>query len=178
MKLGTYVICAVKILAEKKIFAGKTNIQKLIYFALPDEQRKKLYHPYHYGPYCEDVQHVVGTLVKKRELSQINGGLRFTGESKSHESMDAVVERMKVAADFFVANGFTTTDSIAQLSKVHLLSGSRHEEAKRDVINHICSQAKFLGWKELAGAGVDEIRRCVEAADTLNRSLKAADGQA
>lgn len=45
MRLGTYVACAVKELEGRNLYPGKTNIQKLIYFALPEEQRKRRYSP-------------------------------------------------------------------------------------------------------------------------------------
>lgn len=65
MKLGTYVYVAVNELRRHQLFVGKTNIQKIIYFAMPAEHRKQYYHPYYYGPYSEDIQKIVVSLLKK-----------------------------------------------------------------------------------------------------------------
>ena len=174
MRLGTYVACAVKELEERNLYPGKTNIQKLIYFALPEEQRKRLYQPYHYGPYCGDVQHATIALIKNKLILQENGGFRVARDFSAGENEDPVLDRMRVAADFFAANGFNSTDSIAQLAKVHLLSRSEREDAQKDLIGHIQKQARFLRWKELAKAGADEIQRYIHAAEKLNSQLESA----
>lgn len=174
MRLGTYVACAVKALVENNLYPGKTNIQKLIYFALPEEQRKRLYQPYHYGPYCGDVQHATGALIKNKVILQENGGFRVARDPYPDGIEDPVFDRMRVAADFFAENGFKRTDSIAQLAKVHLLSRSDREDAQKNLIGHIQMQARFLGWKELAQAGADEIQQYIDAAEKLNSELEAS----
>lgn len=174
MRLGTYVACAVKELAGRNLYPGKTNIQKLIYFALPEEQRKRLYQPYHYGPYCGDVQHATGALIKNKVIMQENGGFRVARDPYPGGNEDPVFDRMRVSADFFSANGFKSTDSIAQLAKVHLLSRSEREDAQKNLIEHIQKQARFLGWKQLAQANADEIRRYIDAAEKLNSELESA----
>lgn len=174
MRLGTYVAVAVKELTEKKIYPGKTNVQKLIYFALPETLRKRLYQPYYYGPYCRDVQHTIGTLIKNEGILEGNNGLRVSKDFDLDRDEDPVFERMKIAAEFFAENDFGNTDKIAQLAKVHLLSRSDRKDAQENLVAHIKRQARFLGWKELALAGTDEIQQYIVAAEKLNKKLESA----
>lgn len=126
------------------------------------------------GPYCGDVQHATGALIKNKVIMQENGGFRVARNPYPAGNEDPVFDRMRMAADFFAANGFKSTDSIAQLAKVHLLSRSEREDAQKNVVGHIQTQARFLGWKELARADADEIRRYIDAAKKLNSQLESA----
>lgn len=113
-------------------------------------------------------------MIKNRVILQENGGFRVERDSCPGANEDPVFDRMQVAADFFAANGFKSTDSLAQLAKVHLLSRSEREDAQKNLIGHIQMQARFLGWKELAQAGLDEIKQYIDAAEKLNSELESA----
>lgn len=168
MQFGTYVACAVRELVRNEIFAGKTNIQKIIYFALPTEQRKMFYHPYYYGPYCEEVQQATSALLKNKILKRDGKGFSVSKKwGDVAADNDQVMEQMRIDAQFLAKHGLFTTDNIAQLAKVHLLSHTKREDAKRDLPAYIQSQARFLGWKELARTNTQDIKEYLDFAKKL-----------
>lgn len=174
MRLGSYVALAVSELNQKNIFAGKTNIQKVVYFALPAELRKEFYQPYHYGPYCSEVQQAVGALLKREMLSNAaDKGFVLTEDRNVDQETDPVIERIRKTVDFLSKESLSATDDIAMLAKVHLLSHSEREEAKQDPVAYIQSQAKFLGWKELSSENPEKIQNYLTMVIGLYNNLEA-----
>jgi len=172
MRLGSYVASAVSELNKNDIFAGKTNIQKVVYFALPAELRKEFYRPYHYGPYCAEVQQAVSALLKREILSRSGKGFSLADNRTLNQETDPVIDRIKVTIDFFYKNSLTGTDDIATLAKAHLLSRSEREDAKQNPVAYIQSQAKFLGWKELSGEDPEKIQAYLHLANNLDKALE------
>jgi uncharacterized protein YwgA len=171
MKLGNYVLKAVKELNEQGIFSGKTNIQKLIYFALPEEQKKSLYFPYHYGPYCGEVQQVVNALLKNRILKHDSSGLAMEKDLEEMLYDDAVFDRIHEAANFLSSRQVTQTEDIALMAKIRLLSKTEREDVKNDLSGYIKSQARFLGWMGLAEIDKNEIEKYLDLAESLDAAL-------
>jgi uncharacterized protein YwgA len=177
MRLGTYIVNAVTKLCQKGILSGKTNIQKVIYFALPEDQRKTLYYPYHYGPYCSEVQQSVNALLKNSVLvpSPKNGFTLNTDWEQNREA-DPVVDRISDVVDFLSANDQKDTPTIANLAKVHLLSKTDREDALSDLPGYIQNQARFLGWHSLTEISRNEIERYLSLAEKLDAKLLETAG--
>lgn len=173
MRLGSYVASAVNELNKKNIFAGKTNIQKVVYFALPADLRKEFYRPYHYGPYCPEVQQAVSALLKREILCKSGKGFAVADNRPPQQEKDPVVDRIGRTTAFIAKQGLSGTDDIAMLAKVHLLSRSEREDAKKDPVTYIQSQAKFLGWKELSKEDPEKIQNYLHMANNLDRVLEA-----
>lgn len=173
MKLGSYIAAAVDELNKRDLFAGKTNIQKMIYFALPVDLRKAFYRPYHYGPYSAEVQQAVSALLKKEVLTQTVKGFSLAENRTLNLEADPVADRIRATADFFLSKGLRGTDDIAMLAKVHLLSRSEREEVKQGPVSYIQSQARFLGWKELSRESSVKIDHYLHMADELDGVLEA-----
>ena len=171
MKLGTYVCVAMDELSKRGIFNGKTNIQKVIYFAMPEKQRSRYYHPYYYGPYSEDVQQTVTSLLKRRNVDETDPEREYVRSGRSHLDEDPIVRRLNTAATFFEKRGITQTGSISFLAKVHLLSRTKRKEARENLAEYIKKQAKFLGWKELANASLENIQQHIMLANSLEEAL-------
>jgi uncharacterized protein YwgA len=173
MRLGSYVVSAISELNKKNIFAGKTNIQKVVYFALPPEQRKAYYKPYHFGPYCTEVQQAVSALLKREVLSKSGKGFALSVHRTPNQEIDQVFGRIRATANFLAEQGLAGTDDIATLAKIHLLSRSEREDARQDLVAYIQSQAKFLGWKELSGEDPEKIQNYLHMANNLDKALEA-----
>jgi len=172
MKLGTYVYVAVNELRRHQLFVGKTNIQKIIYFAMPAEHRKQYYHPYYYGPYSEDIQKTVVSLLKKEGIHNLEQ--LGTGDEKGlslSEDKDDILKALPVTAGFFKQNNITRTNDISFLAKVHLLSRSKREDARNNLAGYIKNQARYLGWEELAEAPIEKIQTNINLADKLEKTL-------
>lgn len=174
MKLGTYVAAAVKKLGEKGVGAGKTNVQKLIYFSLPEEERGSYYYPYRYGPYSGLVQQAIGSLLNMRILDYEGTRLSMKQRWDLPRERDPIIDRLEIASSFLSNRKLTATDQIATLAKIHLLSRTQREDAKRDLPGHIQSQARFLGWRELAGTDRETISTYLGLAQQLENELNSA----
>lgn len=177
MRLGTYIATAVTKLCQKGILAGKTNIQKVIYFALPEDQRKTFYYPYHYGPYCSEVQQSVNALLKNSILvpSPKNGFTLKTGWEQN-QAEDLVVDRISSVVDFLSAKGQVDTPTIANLAQVHFLSRTDREDALSDLPGYIKNQSRFLGWLGLAEISRNEIENYLSLAEQMDAQLMDAAG--
>jgi uncharacterized protein YwgA len=172
MKLGTYVCVAIDELRKHDILDGKTNIQKIIYFALPEENRDQFYQPYYYGPYSADVQQTIFSLLRKEDAKDIKQLRIDTESSLCRPEDDSIVKRLRLTADFFTKNKITTTGDISFLAKVHLLNNTKREEAKNNLAEYIQNQARFLGWKELATATLEKIQSNISLAKSLEEALE------
>jgi len=171
MRLGSYVASAVSELNQKNIFAGKTNIQKLVYFALPDKLRKQFFQPYYYGPYSAEVQQAVSALLKKEVPRKVDIGFSLTRDLDLEA--DSVIDRFQRTADFISRIGLSATDDIAMLAKIHLLSHTEREEAKQNPVEYIQCQARFLGWKDLSKEDPDKIQNYLQLANNLDNTLES-----
>jgi uncharacterized protein YwgA len=177
MRLGTYIASAVTKLCQKGILAGKTNIQKVIYFALPEDQRKTFYYPYHYGPYCSEVQQSVNALLKNSILVPSSGkGLVLKTGWKQNQSDDPVINRISDVVNFLSANGQVDTSTIANLAKIHLLSKTDREDALSDLPWYIKNQSRFLGWLGLAELSRNEIENYLSLAEKMDAKLMETAG--
>lgn len=172
MKLGTYVCVAIDELRKHDILDGKTNIQKIIYFALPEENRDQFYQPYYYGPYSADVQQTIFSLLRKEGVKDIKQLQTDIESSLCRPEEDNIMKRLRLTADFFTQNEITTTGDISFLAKVHLLNNSKREEARKNMAEYIQNQAKFLGWKELANATLEKIQTNISLAKSLEEALE------
>jgi hypothetical protein len=173
MKLGTYVCVALGELNNCEVFVGKTNIQKLIYFAMRETERNRFYHPYYYGPYSEDVQLTLSSLLKKEGASDLPGLWKAVQKGMRRVADDDIVNRLRLAAAFLQQNNITQTGPVSFLAKVHLLSRTKREDARQHPAEYIKKQARFLGWKELAKAPLEKIQRNIVLANRLEEALAA-----
>jgi hypothetical protein len=176
MRLGTYIATAVTKLSQKGMLAGKTNIQKVIYFALPEDQRKTFYYPYHYGPYSSEVQQSVNALLKNSILvPSPKNGFDLKTDWEQNQPEDPVIDRISVVIDFLSANGQVDTGAIANLAKVHLLSKTDREDALSDLPGYIKNQSRFLGWLGLAETSRNEIEKYLSLAGKMDAELEVSD---
>ena len=150
-----------------------TTFLTLTDFALPTDLRKEFYRPYHYGPYCPEVQQAVSALLKREVLCKAGKGFAVDDNRPSRQEKDSVVDRIGRTTAFIANQGLSGTDDIAMLAKVHLLSRSEREDAKKDPVTYIQSQAKFLGWKELSKEDPEKIQNYLHMANNLDRVLEA-----
>ena len=86
MKTGTYTLAALKSVQDSGIYAGKATVQKLLYFALPADERRAFYKPYHYGPYSEAVQSAFGSLAHNEFISREGAGQYRLAKGDAHIS--------------------------------------------------------------------------------------------
>ncbi len=170
MKLGTYVCVAINELRRRNISIGKTNIQKMIYFALPEENRDQYYLPYYYGPYSTDVQQTVASLLRKEGVENL-GQLPDVKKDFCYPEEDEIVRRLGTTAVFLREKKITSAGAISFLAKVHLLRNSKREEASTNPVQYIKNQARFLGWKEPAQASQEKIQEHIFLAGELEEAL-------
>ena len=139
MKLNEYVAYVIKSLKEKDKYA-RTFVQKIIYFALPEDERRRLFKPYLYGPYSDAVQRLVQFLEKENELMNTWGN---RGKEAFYEKVDNII-------NWIDENNLKPKD-IAYFSKLHFIDFLAKEkgiidERKGDFIKE---KGSLFGWKEI-----------------------------
>jgi len=162
VNLVNIVLSAIEELSEKNLPKGKTAIQKIVYLSLPKEEQRKLYKPYHYGPYSEMVQNIIRSLLsleildyKDNELKINNKDNKFSGR-KSREILKTI--------NFLKKNNLTSLKKIANFSKVHYL----YFHGKKKTLAEIKNFSKFIGWKNISLLSNDSIKNYIALAQKLN----------
>ncbi len=147
MKLSKYVAYVMKSLKEKDKYA-RTFVQKIIYFALPEDERRRLFKPYLYGPYSEAVQRLVQFLEKEDRLMNTWGN---RGKEPFYEKVDNII-------NWIDENNLKPKD-IAYFSKIHFIDslakrkGITDKSKRADLIKE---KGYLFGWKEIyTKKGVD-----------------------
>lgn len=158
MSLARIIAYAAYQLAQHKIPAYRTSLQKLIYFVLP-ENRDDYYRPYYYGPFSDQVQQTVHALVQSRFFAEVAGRgytlgtAQFATQGLNLATMlsgQPVERRIQGVADFLKQNQITAANDISDLAKVHYLSVRIQKQAGADLVPFIKNTAKYLGWSSVA----------------------------
>ena len=175
MKTGTYTLAALKAIQDNGIYAGKTTVQKLLYFGLPADERRVFYKPYHYGPYSEAVQSAFGSLAHNGFIArQRTGQYRLVKgeENIDRRQDDPVVRRLREAASFLADKERTGTQSISILAKVHLLKQGK-DLSGAELEDFIRQRGQYFGWTELGQEvlNADQLQTYIGLADELETAL-------
>lgn len=174
MKIGTYTLAALKAIQDNSIFSGKTTVQKLIYFGLPTDKRRKFYKPYYYGPYSEAVQHAFGSLSRNEFITCVGNKYHLAkGEYQLKKYKDDdVVRRLFSAAEFLADKNLKATRDISILAKVHLLKQGK-DITGQQLHEFIRQRGQYFGWKELTHDVLSEeqLQTYLDLADDLEAAL-------
>lgn len=178
MKIAGLVYAAIKLGGEQGLTINKTILQKLVYFSLPSVERSSYYKPYYYGPYSKTVQMIHNRLLEKNYVSYDDVSYSFSLH-KDVSRDDIIVEvnlltRLEESLRFLVGNGLKDTQSIAKLSKIHILGTYFSAEEHSAFAEFIHEKATLMGWNELLAMDSAEIARFRELAEQLERSLDGA----
>jgi len=148
MRLSKYIAYIIRSLKEKNKYA-RTFVQKIIYFALPEEERRRLFKPYLYGPYSDVVQRLVQFLEKEEGLMNTWGD---RGKDAFYEKVDNIIK--------WINESNLKPKDIAYFSKIHYIDSL----AKKKGITDDNSRADFIkekgylfGWKEIYYKKEDEL---------------------
>jgi uncharacterized protein YwgA len=157
MKIGSCVLAAMTALKERQIFAGKTTVQKLIYFALPADTRREFYRPYHYGPYSEAVQGAFSSLLHNDFITRNENGYAMVKGEEHVRSIQGqeIIRRLNTVADFLADKKLVTTRDVSILAKVHILSQGK-DIPSESLPEFIRSRGKYFGWNELERESLDD----------------------
>ncbi|AIF68608.1 hypothetical protein PAP_00825 [Palaeococcus pacificus DY20341] len=123
----------VKKLRESGLYR-RTFVQKILYFALPNEMRNELFVPYLYGPYSAGIQRVVQYL--EDNPSYILIWEKEMDDAKIKEAIDKLIR--------FINDEKITTTHLSQLAKVHFLLTNTKGDIER-----VKRKSISLGWDEL-----------------------------
>ena len=162
-------------LQDSDIYAGKTTVQKLLYFALPADERRVFYKPYHYGPYSEAVQSAFGSLANNEYIVREKTGQYRLATGEEHIGRyqdDPVVRRLRAASRFLAKKNCTGTQSISILAKVHLLKQGR-DLSESELRDFIRQRGQYFGWKELTQEALnsDQLQTYIDLADELEAAF-------
>ncbi len=140
MKLSKYVAYVMKSLKEKDKYA-RTFVQKIIYFAIPEDERRRLFKPYLYGPYSDAVQRLVQFLEKEDRLMNI----------WSTRVEDPFYEKVDNLINWINENNLKPKD-IAYFSKIHFIDSLAKKKGITDenkLADFIKEKGYLFGWKEI-----------------------------
>lgn len=140
MRLGKYVAYVMKSLKEKNKYA-RTFVQKIIYFALPKDEKKRLFKPYLYGPYSDAVQRLIQFLEKENRLMNMWGNRE---EESFYEKADNII-------NWIDKNNLKPKD-IAYFSKIYFIDCLAKEKGITNdsaLVSFIKEKGDLFGWKEV-----------------------------
>ncbi len=178
MSLARTVAFLTHKLVERDIPAFKTMIHKVVYLALP-EGREELYRPYFYGPYSDQVQNTIQSLLKGEYLIpsprefHLNEEKLLEKQGLRPESLiqDARRRRnLEQVMEFLKSEDFDSVEAVSNLSKVHYLS-VRIGYREPDLIESVKHRAKYLGWTAIAEMEDDEVAELHRKAEELEAGL-------
>jgi len=169
------ILYAIKLLAEKNIKFGKTFIQKVLYLSLPEDERDLYYIPYYYGPYSENVQMLLKSLVFIDYIDYNEIDHSFQLKKTDDSLIKYENERIKFLIDFLIKNDIKNTSKISNLAKTFMIldannslkNGHRIDE----LIKLIKERADFVGWKELSKYDNDLISGYIKLSKKLAKNL-------
>lgn len=164
MLIPEQIICAIRSLREKNIYVGKTVIQKVLFFA--SQERDLIYTPYLYGPYSEEVQLTLQSMIKKGIISyDFDKGFNIELSTDLPES-----QRIKKVVDFLANNQYQERNKIALLSKVFYFYSKNSDKSENEIKNIIKNKGIFI-WGELGELDDDNLEKLLKDSIELYHRL-------
>ncbi|MHB1645893.1 MAG: hypothetical protein ACYCSW_05215 [bacterium] len=164
MKLSNFILSAIKELNTKDIFVGKTVIQKIVFFSLPEEQ--DIFKPYLYGPYSEDVQ------VTFRGLQFCNK-IKYD-EHKGYTIADSeqieILPSVKKVVNFLYNKEIKERDDIANFSKIYYFYKKNIAKTGDKIEKIIKNNGPFI-WHSLSKLTEAEISKFLQYSKELYKIL-------
>jgi len=156
MSLARMIAYTIHQLSENQIAPYKTFIHKLIYLSIP-EQREELYRPYFYGPYSDQVQNTLLSLLKNSYISVADGKKGYSVNRQTFEQRHIVADtlldksciekkRIDATINFLKSGGFTSVESISNLAKIHFIAIRNPIDTSNEFSEYIRHIGKYLGW--------------------------------
>ncbi len=184
MNPSDYVLYAIKLANDNNLNFGKTGIQKVMYFALPEDIRYKSYIPYNYGPYSVNVQRIMESLdnVGKVEYNYFENKF-YVHNSNTFDHIenirnDKLINRINEIYNFIIEKypeKKYVQSELANISKIHIMIShlnqdfnSLRENEKIEVIKRKC---KILGWMDLSRKSQQNIKRYLDLATEIDERL-------
>ncbi|MCB9211506.1 MAG: hypothetical protein H6609_19245 [Ignavibacteriales bacterium] len=171
--LSKYILYAINQLNSNSIKTGKTFIQKLIYFSLPPDQRHKYYIPYFYGPYSENVQQLLNSLIDGNYLTYENKVLNSKYDIKL-DKPNVLSSRFDKTITFLLSKNINSTKDISLLAKTFMILDDNNlidkkAKANQSQLNILRNSASLIGWMELINLEDSELRKYI----TLSKELES-----
>ena len=173
MRLSDYVIITIKILQQNNLLTQVANIQKVVYFSLPKEQRNQLFHRSSYGLYSESIQTIIGGLTKNKKIDCKDTEYKLTKEPPKNGLTQSAVSRIELTVNFLKEKNIKEVEEISNLAKVHLFCYSNEDEcaSSPDFAEFIQERSEFLGWQELANQKIDKIIEYLDYSKEIETSF-------
>jgi uncharacterized protein YwgA len=168
--LSKFIVYAINQLNELEIPAGKTFIQKLLYLSFDKVQRETFYIPYHYGPYSEDVQYVLNSLLSFDYIKYYNSNkslISFVEIPKFEQNELSFKDRINSIINFLRSNSLATTKEISFFSKVQMIL-ENNIDFKGDKVKLVKNRSELLGWEELSLLDAKRIKNYIELSKEFN----------
>jgi len=167
--LTNNILAVIQYFSDHGIQIGKTILQKIVYLSFDEENKRKFYRPYFYGPYSEVIQLMVNSLVGNDLVNyRDDRRLELVG-STSYSFMEPFKERFINTVGFLFKNDIKSTKEISNLAKVNMIVANNNGNSKNP--NFIIERAGFLGWSELSSLSVNEIKSLIILNDELESLL-------
>lgn len=161
-------------LGKGTVPALNSIIQLIVYLGIPDIRED--YQPIFRGPYSDQVQNTIQTLLKGEYLIPAPKEFHLN-EEKLREKQgltydnlitdDRQKQNLEGVIDFLQTRHFDSVEAVSNLSKVHYLS-VRIGYRGPDLIESVKHRAKYLGWTAIAEMEEKE----VEALYTMSKNIE------
>jgi hypothetical protein len=173
MKFSKYILFITGYLNKKDINVGKVILQKILYFSL-GEDRKNYFRAYLYGPYSDEVQWTIQSLINNGYL-KTNGKTLQSGDMTISEKDDINFSRILNSIHFFEKNNLElNSQTVSVIAKVHMFFVDNQLKSDDELIRLIKDRSKFLGWKEVLDLSPADLVKYITYAKKMEYNMTHA----
>jgi hypothetical protein len=177
--LAKLIYKCISLFNDQNITIGKTKLQKIFFLSFPKEIRRLYFRPYYYGPYSDEVQSVLGSLLLadflKYDSDTYNINIKNRIEITLNEEEKNIFDNLEKI--FHILNTKNALKNVKDISNISKITYLKEEKALENNLNlgAVKSRAKDYGWNDFKSVEKKEFNKYLQIVEEIGELAQVGE---